>query len=171
KKDVIVEYAYKYGLEHFKNVPESRGHKVTTFDKWEKENILPLIISDVLDLSTYEEVEEYFSDKLFCFGRRDRDRSGYRDGFQIPPRLDYIKIMPSYLELASLAQAETEEDIILVLEYAGRGYNFHTDGHLDIVYPENYSYEDYLSSLTEEDIELIRSDDERIRNMRSGNVG
>lgn len=72
KKEVTKEAAITLGLDHFMNVPSSRGHKMNQFDsKWEKKHVIPMIAEKIIPMTDYDDVEEFFKTHSFFCGRRD----------------------------------------------------------------------------------------------------
>jgi len=165
KNDIVIKYAFKFGLNHFKEVPSSRGYKIGVISKWARENILPVIAKDVLELTTFDEVKKYFKENCFFFGRNDWERSCYSNDYQIPPFPVYWSIIPSIFETVCLVQAETEQDVKLVLEYAGRSGGSSVEEQCNIIYPKNWSFERYIDSLTDKDKELLKEDRERLKRL------
>lgn len=169
KKEITKKYALKFGLQHFKNVKSSRGHK-KDFGKWVKKNVFPIIIENILNLSTYEEVEEYFNKNIFFCGRRDENMNSVYA--KIAPYPEFYKFSPSYLEIASLAQATTEKDVKLILDYCGilhYGLNAFTD-YGNAIYPDGWSFERYLAELTDEDKVMIYEDRERLKRLHGRDI-
>src|SRR5690606_25928488 len=74
KYEIIKDVATILGLDHFLNVPSSRGQKITAFSsKWAKENVLPLVVELVKPINDYDEMQDFFESHIFFFGRRDWD--------------------------------------------------------------------------------------------------
>lgn len=169
QKEIIVKFAQKLGLKHFLNTPSARGYKINPFSsKWTKENVLPLIAEKVIPMTNFVKIDSYFSNHVFFFGRRDWDRSGYRKDYDIPPYPEYVKLMPSYLEIASLCEARDEATIKLILDYSGCSFGYEKrQSNLTYVYPEGWSYAKYKESLSDDDIKVIREDQERIKRLTS----
>lgn len=169
KKEIVKKYALKFGLQHFKSVKSARGHK-GNFGKWVKRNVFPIIIENILNLSTYEEVEEYFNKNIFFCGRRDENMSSAYA--KIAPYPEFYRFSPSYLEIASLAQATTEKDVKLILDYCGilhYGLNAFTD-YGNAIYPDGWSFERYLAELTDEDKVMIYEDRERLKRLHGRDI-
>src|SRR5699024_3803433 len=160
----------KFGLNHFKEVPSSRGYKIGVISKWAQENILPVIAKDVLELTTFDEVKKYFKENCFFFGRNDWERSCYSNDYQIPPFPVYWKIIPTIFETACLVQAETEQDIKLVLEYVGYASGSKIEKNSNIIYQKNWYFERYIDSLTDKDKELLREDRERLKRLHGRDI-
>lgn len=169
KKEITKKYALQFGLEHFKNKPSSRGHKIGGFSKWVKKNVLPIITEDVLKLSDYDKIEDYFKKSVFFFGRSDSDKSGYREDYRIPPYPEYYQLWASYLDIASLSQADNEDDIELILEYCGRSSG-HFPDICNVIYPTDYTFQTYIDSLTDEDRELLKNDRERLTKLHGRDI-
>src|SRR5699024_11574852 len=77
KNDIVIKYAFKFGLNHFKEVPSSRGYKIGVISKWARENILPVIAKDVLELTTFDEVKKYFKENCFLDRKSTRLNSSH----------------------------------------------------------------------------------------------
>lgn len=168
KQEIDKEVACRLGLKHFLEVPSSRGEKMKILSsKWARKYVIPIIVERVLAMDDYDEVQEFFKNAVFFCGRRDWD---WED--DVAPYPEFKKLQFSKLEIASLAQAKDEETIKLVLDYAGcvflsSNYNQHLKENEFIIYPEGWSFEKYEESLTDEDKEKIRLDQERLKRLHN----
>lgn len=169
KNKITLKYALQFGLEHFKNVPSSRGMKMLTMNKWAKKNVMPIISNAVLNMSEYEEIEKYFRNHAFFLGRRDWDKSGYTSDYHIPPYPEFIQLLPTTFDMACMLQAETSEDIELILEYVGHSRGS-TIEEKETVYPNGWSFEKYIDSLTDEDKELLQKDRQRLASLHNRDI-
>lgn len=169
KKEIIKDTVIKLGLKHFLDNPSARGYKINPFSsKWPRENVLPIIAEKVIPMTDYDDIDNYFKKHVFFFGRRDWDRSGYRKDYDIPPYPEYVRLMPSCLEIASLCEAKDKDTVKLILDYSGCSFGHEEkQSNLTYVYPKGWSYEKYLESLSKEDLYLIKEDQERIKKLRS----
>jgi len=157
-KDIVTEL----GLNHFLNVPSARGMKMKLFNsKWIKEHVLPTVINIVKDIDDYDEMEYFFRNNTFFFGRRDWNW-GYND---IAPYPEYKQILPSPLDIAALSEATEDKDIKLILEYVGNASGGSFYSPQDAIYPDGWSFERYEETLTEEDKQLIKEDEERLKRL------
>lgn len=170
KEKVIKDYAMRLGLQYFKEnqCPDAVGYKTTTFSKksFFYKNVLPTIVSDVKRLSTYEEVETYFKDRIFFIGRNDGDKK-----FKLPPFPEYKAFVPHYLLTACLAEAEEEQDIIMLLEYCGQCLYGNQDSlYHKAVYPKGWSFERYYATLTDEDKRVLMEERERLMGLHGRDI-
>lgn len=168
KSKVTKEYALKLGLDHFMNVPSSRGMKMSgNFSTaWSKENVLPIIAEKVIAITDIEEMDDYFRRHVFFYGRRDFDKKGYNKDYKIPPYPEYRSFSPTEFDLACLCQADDQKTVQLIFDYMGCAYG--GIRNKEIIYPPGWSKEVYEDSLTAEDKEVIRLDKERLERLHNG---
>lgn len=169
ENEIRVEAAISLGLDHFLEVPSSRGMKMHPFSsKWSAENVLPLIAESIIPITDYNEMNSFFRENVLFFGRRDWDRDGIRNDYDIPPYPEFRRLLPCTFSIACLCEATDIETIKLILDYSGSSYgNYEKRTDLNILYPDGWSMERYESSLTDEDKELIRLDQERLKRLHS----
>src|SRR5699024_81529 len=162
KKEVIKKTALKMGLQHFINVPKARGHKMYNFNsKWERENLLPLIAKYVIPIQDYDDMEQFFRTQYFFTGRMDWKTN------MSAPYPDFNRFSPSFLEIASLCEATEQSTVQLILDYSGNVTGGKPEEPSYILYPENWSWERYENSLTDEDIQKIEDDKERLKRLHN----
>lgn len=138
KHDITKEAAITLGLDHFINVPTSRGHKMNRFDsKWEKKHVIPMIAERVIPMTNYDDVEEFFRTHAFFCGRRDWVWGA--SNIPIPAYPEYKTVMVSQFDIACLAEAKDEKTISLTLSYTGGSWSNHDTERYRILYPEGWS--------------------------------
>lgn len=169
KHEITKEAAMALGLDHFLNVPTSRGTKMNRFSsKWEKKHVLPMIAKRVIPLSSYEDVEQFFQTYAFFCGRRDWVWGSTNSN--IPAYPEYKTVMLTEFDIACLAEAKDEKTISLILSYTGGSWINQYSEKYKILYPVGWSYQKYQESLTCDDLEIIFADMERLDRLhgRSG---
>lgn len=168
QKEIIKEATKKLGLKHFLQVPSSRGHKMNPFSsKWSRQHVLPTVIQYVKTITDYDEMESFFNNHVFFFGRRDWNFG--KSTIPIPPYPEFKRLTPGYFDIACLCEATDDKTIELILEYSGVvfGYSERENGQLKYIYPQGWSMERYESTLTDEDKKLIEEDQERLKKLHS----
>lgn len=170
KEKIVRRYAEQFGLKHFKEVPSSRGIKIRSFSSWEKENVLPVISKFVLATDNYDEIKGYFRGSSFFMGF---NRGGYL------PYPDFKSFIPTTFDIVCLSEAKTEKDVTLIFEYIGCSMggvlcvinNISKDKKYlagkKIIYPEGWSWERYIETLTDEDKENIKADLQRLNRLHN----
>lgn len=152
--------AKRLGLNHFLAVPSSRGMKINIFSsKFAKEQVLPLIAKYVIPITDYEEMDDFFNHHFFFFGRDDWETR------KMCPYPDFRMVTPSMFEKACLCEAKDEKTVKLILDYAGCSFGGERIKKLPCLYPDGWSYERYLETLTEDDKAKIREDQERLKRL------
>lgn len=163
KYNAMKDIAIRLGLDHFLNVPSSRGTKMNVLSsKWEREHVLPLMIEHILPITEYDEMASFFSSYSFFCGRRDWTWG--KHAIDIAPYPEFKSFSPIYLDIASLCEANDAETVKLIIEYQGCAYG---SGNREVLYPKGWSMEKYQESLTDEDKELIRLDKERLEKLHN----
>lgn len=167
KKEVTKEAAITLGLDHFLNVPSSRGHKMGRFDsRWEKKHVIPMIAERIIPMTDYDDVEDFFKTHIFFCGRRDWTWG--KSSSPIPPYPEYKTISLSEFDIACLAEASDEKTVALILSYTGGSGSSYNNQNLKILYPAGWSHKKYQESLTFDDLELIYLDLERLDRLHEG---
>lgn len=168
-KEVTIEAAKQLGLKHFLEVPSARGQKTKPFSGWAKKHVLPILVEYVLPITDYYEMEKFFRTHAFFFGRMDWNKEQYTENFAVPPYPEYRMFFPSIFENVCLCEATKKEEVELILEYVGIAYGYDKkDKKITVVYPDGWSYEKYLETLTEEDKEILKKDRERAKRLSKG---
>lgn len=167
KREVTEHAATTLGLEHFKNVPSSRGMKVNRFDsKFEKANTIPLIASFVIPITDIVEMRDFFNNHAFYSGRRDENwRSG--SSITIAPYPEYKSFTPSEFDLACLCEAEDEKTIALILQYVGGSSSSTFSKYNKVLYPDGWNHTRYMNSLTDEDVISLMEDLARLKRLNN----
>lgn len=167
KDKVTKEVALKLGLDHFMNVPSSRGHQMNSISsKWAKKHVLPVIAEHVIPITDIDEMESFFESHVFCFGRRDWDWEN-SCSFNVPAYPEFKKFSPTEFDLACLTQAEDEKTVALIFKYMGHSSGWGIMDGRTVIYPHGWSMEKYEESLTEEDLEIIQKDKERLARLHN----
>src|SRR5690606_6307513 len=165
KKRVTKEIAYRLGLEHFKNVPTSRGSKMSSLDsKWQQENVLPLIAKHVIPMMDMDEIEEFFRSHAFFCGRWDWNSKG------APPRPEVKGFYPTEFELACLSQATDEKTVKEIFDYMGCSMGSGVSEGKTLIFPDGWSKEKYYESLTEEDKRILEEDRLRLERLHGREI-
>jgi hypothetical protein len=158
--EISKKAAMELGLKHFIEVPSSRGAKMDPFDsKWSRKHVLPVIAEKVIPITDYEEMDNFFRSHMIFFGRDDWKPYGDT------PYPNFKQLLPSMFHLACLCEAKDEKTVKLILDYAGSSYGRKETSDFTYLYPEGWSYERYLESLTDEDKEKIRQDQDRLKRL------
>lgn len=158
KEKVIKDVALSLGLEHFINKPSARGPKLTAFgSKWSREYVLPMVAEQIIPITDYDEMKAFFYNHVFFFGRRDWENEN------TAPYAVFKSLMPSYLELASLCEANDLKTVQLIFEYVGFVTGI-AKGKI-VLYPSGWSMERYEKTLTTDDKILIQQDQERLKRL------
>ncbi len=164
KSEITKSIVMDLGLKHFLDVPSSRGNKITAFSsKWSKENVLPMLIEYVIPITDYDEMQDFFLNHVFFFGRRDWDWG--KSTIPITPYPEFKQPMPSYLETAALCQATDAKTIKLIFDYVGYMSGGNVTKGKKVLYPSGWSMVRYEESLTDADRRLIHKDQERLRGL------
>lgn len=165
KNRITKEAALRLGLEHFRNVPSSRGTKMSCLDsKWQKEHVLPLIAKHILPITDIDEMEQFFRDHVFFCGRWDWNSKG------MPPRVDIKGFTPSEFDLACLCQATDEKTVKEIFDYMGCSMGSGVREGKTLLFPEGWSKEKYYESLTEEDKEILKEDRLRLERLHGREI-
>jgi hypothetical protein len=166
KKQISKEVATTLGLEHFLNVPSSRGSKMNRFDsKWEKKHVIPMIASKVIHMTDFDEIKKFFRTHAFFCGRRDWI---WKDCTLTAPYPEFKTVMLTEFDIACLTEANDEKTVALILSYTGGGWTNFDSNNRKILYPLGWSYKRYQESLTFDDVEKIFSDIERLNRLHGG---
>lgn len=153
--EMMKSFALTLGLEHFLSVPKSRGTKMNRFNSsFAKKETIPKIAEDIIPMTTYDEIKAYFDRHAVFAGRRGS-----------VPYPDYLTVRTSPLILAALVEAKDVKTIALILSYTGGGWARGDESKYQLIYPDGWSYERYMESLTLEDIGLIVDDTERLKRL------
>lgn len=171
KREVTIQIALELGLKHWKEVPTSRGQKSGGYSKWSKKYLLPAIVEKVLTIKDINELENFFNESTFYFGREDEDTTGCT--IPIPPYPCFKKLMLTEFSLACLAQAKQEKEVYEILDYAGYsmgGIDLGDSSNKKYVYPKGMSFDTYLESLTANDLKLMADDKERLKRLHGKDI-
>lgn len=168
KKEITKQASIQLGLNHFLNVPSSRGPKMSSLSSWAKKHVLPIIAEHVISISDYDEMENFFREHSFFFGRRDWDWG--KSTFPLAPYPVFKSFSPTEFKIACFCEAQDQKTVALILEYMGyaSGGGIHKDRK--VIFPKGWSMEKYNDSLTADDIDLIYSDIERLDRLHNGRV-
>lgn len=165
KSKITKEVALQLGLNHFINVPSSRGHKMSAISsKWARKYVIPTLAKYVIPITDIDKMESFFKNHTFFFGRRDWDWEGLSN---IPAYPTFKAFSPTEFELACLTQVEDENTLKMIFDYLGYATGSGLLENRRIVFPEGWSIERYEESLTEEDKELIGLDKERLKRLHA----
>lgn len=164
KAEITKETVLTLGLNHFLNVPSSRGMKMNRFSsKWEKKHVIPFIASLVIPITDYDEMKAFFKNNAFFCGRRD-----WAWEMQTTPYPEFKTIMLTEFDVAALCEAKDEKTVSLILSYTGGSWCNSGSEKYKILYPDGWSYERYQSTLTFDDVDLIFADMERLNRLHRG---
>lgn len=136
---LLKQLAIEYGLVHFEKFPACRGTKTCQLrSDFEKQEILPMIAADLIRMKTFDEVKRYFNHHMFFCGKRSY-------GAPYPENRVFL---PNHLLIASLAEADDEDTVAFLMDYAGIGFKANGATDKKVLYPKGWSYERYMSSLS-----------------------
>lgn len=168
KSEIIKTFAIKLGLKHFLTVPSSRGHMMGRFSsKWEKKHVIPFIAEKVIPMTNFDEIEKFFKEHAFFCGRRDWVW-GDQGNMKTAPYPEYKSIMLSAFDIACLVEATDVKTVALILSHTGGAWCNYNSDRYKILYPDGWSYQRYLNSLTPNDLEVIFKDIERLDRLHNG---
>ncbi|MFD1362768.1 hypothetical protein [Lentibacillus salinarum] len=168
KHEINKKAAQTLGLKHFLEVPESRGKRMKCLDsKWEKKYVIPKIAELVMEITDFDEMEDLFRNHAFFCGRQDWTFG--QSTVPIAPYPEFKRLMPTVFETACLCEAEDEKTIKLILDYMGcaTGNLERMNPNIKYIYPDGWSMNKYEATLTDEDIERIIDDQERLKRLHS----
>jgi hypothetical protein len=154
--------AMTLGLDYYLANPNARGTKMNIFtEKAYKRQFIPFFIELVKPITDYDEMNDLLRNHIFCFGRRDWffGNVAYQN-LGAPTFTD--------LQIAVLCQTEDTVIILEILSHCGGSYG-HGDTSKKILYPPTFTHQDYLDSLTDEDIGNIFDDMERLNRFSGEN--
>lgn len=162
------EIALKLGLKHYMENPKSRSSEMNAFSsKGYQKHFIPYLEQEIVNITDYEEMKKFF-DCYFLVGRRDDFHKSYSNYKVIPYPL-FERITLNELEIVTLCQADksnVKTVLKTMLKHMGKsscgnaGLQYKT-----VRYTSTFTYQDYLNSLTSEDIVLILEDIQRIESL------
>ncbi|KRG13913.1 hypothetical protein ACA30_13375 [Virgibacillus soli] len=165
KDRITKEAALRLGLEHFRNIPSSRGMKMSHLDStWQKEHVLPLITKHALPIMDIDEMEQFFKEHVFFCGRWDWNTKG------VPPRVDIKGFIPTEFDLACLCQAKDEKTVKEIFDYMGCSMSSGVKEGKILLFPEGWSKEKYYESLTEKDKQTLEEDRLRLERLHGREI-
>lgn len=155
------QIALKLGLKHFLENPESRGSEMHAFEsKGYKKYLIPYLENEVAAIKEFDEMQEFFAGYFFA-GRRDEIWN--LKNHKIAPYPVFVQICLNELHIAALCETDesnVKEVLKLVLKHVGQCSS--SIENVKAKYSPNFTYSDYLDSLSDEDILLIFKDIERL---------
>lgn len=142
--------AIQLGLEHFINVPDSRGSKINLLSSpFEKNVTFPKIAEDVIPMTEFDEVKAYFKNNIFFCGKKDRNDWPF-------PSLKEL-ILNDFL-IACLAEAKDQKTVKLILSHAGGTSPSIYVSRKNVIFPDGWSLERFNSELSADEIaEVLNS--------------
>lgn len=147
------------GLDQYDKMSKDRQKRYSTKDFVYKE-VFPIICENIHRFENYKDIKDYFHKNYFYAGKASH-----------APYPQYIKLLPTDYDVVCLLQAKNNEKMVYrILNNLGLltgGYQTNNHRELNAVYPEGYSYDDYLRSLSESDWELIEQDIKRLSSLHN----
>ena len=162
--------ALKLGLKHYIENPSSRGTMMNVFNhKGYKKHFIPYLEKEIVKINDFDEMQKFF-DCYFLAGRRDQLWSS-GSSFKTPPYPEYTKLSLNELQIASLCETDEsnyKEVLGMILKHIGCSSAGRSVKNLKLGHSPTFTYQDYIQSLTDEDMLLIFDDLQRLEKLHGG---
>lgn len=115
----LCEIQRSLGLQHFLNVPKSRGSKMNVLNEGKLRKIRRIMAEELVEYTDYRSVIDYFERHGVCRGLLNYNENATWIDHSKTMKLDVITMLPTEFKAQCIAESTDPKEIELILDYIG----------------------------------------------------